>query len=49
MKKLIVMSVLASLLPVCASAAGAKRYLVAFRDGTTVAQREAALKSLGAT
>ena len=49
MKKIIVMSVLAALMPVCASAAGAKRYLVAFKDGTTAAQRDAALKSLGAT
>ncbi len=49
MKKIIVMSVLVALMPVCASAAGAKRYLVAFKDGTTAAQREAALKSLGAT
>ncbi len=49
MKKLIVMSVLVALMPVCASAAGAKRYLIAFKDGTTSAQREAALKELGAT
>jgi subtilisin family serine protease len=49
MKKLIVMSVLAALMPVYASAAGAKRYLIAFKDGTTPAQREAALKYLGAS
>ena len=49
MKKLIVMSVLAALMPMCASAAGAKRYLIAFKDGTTAAQREAALRYLGAT
>ncbi|MCM2303414.1 MAG: S8 family peptidase [Elusimicrobia bacterium] len=49
MKKLIVLSVLAVLMPVCASAAGAKRYLIAFKDGTTSAQREAALRSLGAS
>ena len=48
-KKLIVMSVLAALMPVCASAAGAKRYLIAFKDGTTPAQRESALKYLGAS
>ena len=48
MKKLIAVSVLAALIPVCASAAGT-RYLVAFKEGTSVAQRAAALKSLGAT
>ena len=48
MKKILVMSVLAALVPVCASAAGT-RYLVAFKEGTTSAQREAALKQLGAT
>lgn len=49
MKKLIALTVLALLMPLCASAAGAKRYLIAFKDGTSAAQREAALRSLGAT
>jgi len=48
MKSLMVLIVLA-LLPAAASAAGGKRYLIAFKDGTTAAQRQAALKSLGAT
>ncbi len=48
MKKLIALAVLAASLPLSASAAGT-RYLVAFKDGTTVAQRQAALKELGAT
>ncbi|UPT74940.1 MAG: S8 family peptidase [Elusimicrobiota bacterium] len=39
---------LIALLPLAASAAPSKRYLVAFREGTTPAQREAALKQLGA-
>ncbi|MBI3288462.1 MAG: S8 family peptidase [Elusimicrobia bacterium] len=49
MKKLIGVLVLAALLVGPAIAADGKRYLVAFRDGTTAAQREAALKELGAT
>lgn len=49
MKILMVVSVLASLMPLNASAAGAKRYLIAFKDGTSAAQRQAALRSLGAT
>ncbi|PIR16620.1 MAG: hypothetical protein COV48_09575 [Elusimicrobia bacterium CG11_big_fil_rev_8_21_14_0_20_64_6] len=48
LKKLIGMLVLAVLMPVCAAASGAKRYLIAFKDGTTAAQREAVLLSLGA-
>ncbi len=47
MKQLLAMIVVAASLPVAASAAS-KRYLVAFRDGTTPAQRESALKELGA-
>lgn len=49
MKSLMVLLVLVSMLPVAASAAGSKRYLIAFKDGTTAAQRQAVLKSLGAT
>ena len=49
MRKLIALSLLAVLVPVCASASGAKRYLIAFKDGTSPAQREAALRGLGAT
>lgn len=49
MMKPIVVSLLAALMAVPASAAGGKRYLVAFREGTTAVQREAALKELGAT
>ncbi len=48
MMKLIAMSILAALMPASASAAGAKRYLIAFKDGTTPARREAALRALGA-
>ncbi len=47
MKKLI-LSVLAVIAATSASAAGT-RYLVAFKEGTTAAQRSAALKQLGAT
>lgn len=47
MKKLIAVLALA-LLAAAPAAASAKRYLVGFRDGTTPAQRAAALKSLGA-
>ena len=47
MRKLL-LPVLVALVPVFASAAGT-RYLVAFKEGTTAAQREAALKELGAT
>lgn len=49
MKKLIALTIVALLTPAFASAEGAKRYLIAFKDGTTPAQREAALRSLGAT
>jgi subtilisin len=46
-KKFIVMLVVAVLSPASAIASG--RFLIAFRDGTTPAQREAALRTLGAT
>ncbi len=49
MIKLIAMSVLVALTPASASAVGGKRYLIAFKDGTTPAGREAALRALGAT
>ena len=49
MIKLIAMLILAALMPASASAVGAKRYLIAFKDGTTPARREAALRALGAT
>ncbi len=49
MKKLIVLSLLAAFSSVSARAAGGKRYLIAFKEGTTAAQRAAALKELGAS
>ena len=52
MKKAIVVSVLAVLLSspafAAAPAAGSRRYLIAFKAGTTAVQREAALRGLGA-
>jgi len=48
MKKLIGLLAFA-FLTVSASADGGKRYLVGFRDGTTIEQRRAALKALGAS
>ncbi len=48
MKKLIVLAVLSVLVAPSPSAAAGKRYLVAFREGSTPAQRAAALERLGA-
>ena len=48
MRTLVVASIILAA-AVAPAAAEAKRYLVAFREGSTPAQREAALKALGAT
>lgn len=48
MKKLLAVLALTAL-AAAPAAAGAKRYLVGFREGTTSAQREASLKTLGAS
>lgn len=49
MMRLIAAVATAALLSAPAAAAGGKRYLVGFKDGTTEAQRRAALRELGAT